>query len=115
MHVFIELVRPTDNARSDPKEFIYTPSENTTLGTKRQRSNENELSEFVSKWSSYAVQNLTNRFDSHSISDSVNLSVLNDVNSAELDKCIAEYFSLETDGPNKLLRLDLYGSDPQFL
>ncbi|CAH0554865.1 unnamed protein product [Brassicogethes aeneus] len=37
--VFIELVRPSDNARSDPKEFIYTPSDNIYRpGRKRPRS-----------------------------------------------------------------------------
>lgn len=37
MKVFIELVRKTDNSRSDPKEFKYTPS-NVRIGAKRQRT-----------------------------------------------------------------------------
>lgn len=37
MKVFIELVRKSDNSRSDPKAFTYTPSVTLNVGTKRPR------------------------------------------------------------------------------
>lgn len=35
--VFIQLIRKTDNSRSDPKCFTYTPALNTKIGAKRPR------------------------------------------------------------------------------
>ncbi|KAF5285153.1 hypothetical protein FQR65_LT13350 [Abscondita terminalis] len=43
VRVYIELQRPSDGARSDPKDFTYTPCE-ITLGKKRQRYNSDEYS-----------------------------------------------------------------------
>lgn len=36
-NVFVELLRPSDGSRSEPREFVYFPTANYRPGTKRSR------------------------------------------------------------------------------
>lgn len=46
--VFIELERPSDGARSEPKDFVFTPNVNVPVGSKRPRTNYSSSSSYNS-------------------------------------------------------------------
>lgn len=98
-------MRPTDGARSEPKEFIYTSSDSILTGTKRPRHNESSsLSGITSMFTiggsgsiippiiPTTVQSLTDSLDKNSLNSSLNLEeALNMVNSEELDRYSTYY------------------------
>lgn len=115
--VFIELVRKSDNSRSDPKEFTYTPSSTIKIGAKRARMEDNNSS-FSSLRSCNSanipttiISDLSSNFEKQS------LDLENDlhIDTEELEKCYHLLFSgdcgdsenpVDLDGPrpkNKLL------------
>lgn len=103
--VFIELVRPSDHARSEPKEFLYTPSGSVRAGVKRQRQQTESSSSSYSglKYSSgeipTTVQSLTKSMKCLS-SNSLDLQeAMKDVNSEEFERVFREIFPELPPGP----------------
>lgn len=88
--VFIELVRPSDMARSEPKEFTYLPLESVRVGSKRpRRGNESSTSCSISSFGSLTA--------AHTVADLLPATLPNmptptpmDINSEDFAKIIDE-------------------------
>lgn len=100
VRVYIELERPSDSARSDPKDFTYTPSETMYGGRKRLRyTNSSYNSSSFSSSELPATINSVSAGDNQYQISGINSDELNaalgkgDVNSHEFDKLCSHLFS----------------------
>ncbi|KAK9881169.1 hypothetical protein WA026_014518 [Henosepilachna vigintioctopunctata] len=97
--VFVELVRPSDNARSEPKEFTYIPVQNQGRpGAKRSRPNEYS-SDFdtlsIGSENLPATINLSGDFDIMSLTENLDSEELriamSNIDSDEFNKIFARF------------------------
>ncbi|XP_045468079.1 nuclear factor NF-kappa-B p110 subunit isoform X2 [Harmonia axyridis] len=94
VNVFMELVRPSDNAKSEPMTFTYTPvPKHCKPGAKRARPNDFDSGDYDTGSSSIGsaaiprtIQHITENFSGISFSD---------IDSAELNKLIGDIDSKE--------------------
>ncbi|XP_044262908.1 nuclear factor NF-kappa-B p110 subunit isoform X2 [Tribolium madens] len=115
--VFIELERPSDRARSEPKEFTYTPSSNVYKpGSKRARTSydtsyDSSLpsDELPLPISNLCIENSPNLLDDVQLevtSDDLQQAMAN-INSEEFRRLFNEYgqdYSLVVDAPSRGLK-----------
>lgn len=106
VRVYIELQRPSDGARSEPKDFAFTPCE-ITLGKKRPRYNSEDYSS--SQFStedlpltlnhispSYEIQTVSNPTNEYVNSEDLEAALhRNNVDSSELDNLYKSFIENE--------------------
>ncbi|XP_044756435.1 nuclear factor NF-kappa-B p110 subunit-like [Coccinella septempunctata] len=96
VNVFMELVRPSDNARSEPKEFQYTPASNYGKpGSKRARPNDFDSSEYDTASSAGSAGSVAIPRTIENMSNELNDIRINDIDSEELNKLINDINSDE--------------------
>lgn len=89
VNVFMELERPSDNARSEPKQFTYIPTD--IKSGKRMRPTDSSSS-FESSREYTIPATVHDISENRSVSSSLNLDVLSKkVDSAELDETFRKY------------------------
>ena len=93
-NVFVELLRPSDGSRSEPREFVYFPTANYRPGTKRSRI---EYSSSESWGNSVGPEEIPLTVEALSLGNQPVLksseieAALKDVNSDEFNKIFTEF------------------------